>query len=192
MNLIFALRILICAFIIVFGAGSAHSQGGLRHHQSWLHSPARKGTTPTKGVRSLELFGIRPGITLDSTRKALANSGAQMREIDQDSLTQSFSDKSLHIYLVDSIICRLTYMRMVFVFDDASRHLRRFAITPRETSVAAGQNDDIDAALLLYFGEHWGKPEISFDPPACFKWRTGNIELRGFIRRGYPLWVMEG
>ncbi len=163
-------------------------------------SAQHRGTTKPKGkspepamvVRSLQLIGIRPGISFDSVRKALASGGGSMREVQLDTLSHSFPDKALHIYVVDSLICRLTYMRMVFVFDEASHHLRRFAITPRESSVAAGQNDDIDAALLLYFGEGWGKPEILFDPPAAFTWRSGNIEMRGFIKRGYSLWVMEG
>jgi hypothetical protein len=188
MNLHFARRILISALVIVVSAGSAHSQTGSkypsRHHANTMGQK--------KSVRSLELLGIRPGISMDSVRRALGSDGALMREIAQDSLSQSFNDKSLHIFLLDSIMCRLTYMRMVFVFDDASRQLRRFVITPRETSIAAGQSDDINAALLLYFGQQWGKPEINFDPPACFIWRTGNIEMRGFIKRSYPLWIMEG
>jgi hypothetical protein len=147
------------------------------------HKSQPKSPTTTKQIRSLELLGIRPGISIDSVRKALGT-GVQLREVGEDSLTHSIGDKALHIYLVDSIFCRLTYMRMIFVFDDASRHLRRFAITPRASAIILAQNDDIDAALLLYFGEGWGKPELLFDPPACFKWRTGNIEMRGFIKRG--------
>jgi hypothetical protein len=51
----------------------------------------------------------------------------------------------------------------------------------------------VSDVLLLYFGQGWGKPEIDFDAPVnCFRWREGNIQVRGYIRRGYPLWVLEG
>ena len=53
--------------------------------------------------------------------------------------------------------------------------------------------DDIENVLLLYFGQTWGKPELTLEPPLPnFRWRTGNIQVRGFIKRGYPVWVMEG
>ena len=116
-----------------------------------------------------------------------------MREVQQDTLTHCFADQSIHIYVVDSIYCRLTYMRMSFLVDGATNHLRRFTITPRESSVAVGADDDIEVVLLLYFGQMWGKPELNLEPPLpYFRWRTGNLEVRGLIRRGYPLWVMEG
>jgi hypothetical protein len=140
----------------------------------------------------LQLFGIRPGISLDSIRKIMAEAGTLVREVPQDTLTRSFGDQTVKVYVVDSIICRLTYMRMAFVID-ASKRLRRFSITPRESSIALGATDDIENVLLLYFGQKWGKPELNLDPPLPnFRWRTGNIEVRGFIRRGYPIWVLEG
>ena len=140
----------------------------------------------------LQLFGIRPGITLDSIRKVMSDAGATLREVPQDSLTRSYGDQTIKVFVVDSIICRLTYMRMTFLVDGAKR-LRRFSITPRESSIQVGATDDIENVLLLYFGQKWGKPELNLDPPLPnFRWRTGNIEVRGFIRRGYPIWVMEG
>jgi hypothetical protein len=81
---------------------------------------------------------------------------------------------------------------MAFIFDGANR-LRRLTITPRESSISVGATDDLEKVLLLYFGQEWGKPELDLAPPLpVFRWRTGNIQLRGFIRRGYPMWVLEG
>src|SRR5207247_9596552 len=108
------------------------------------------------------------------------------------SLTNSFGDANVHVYVVDSIICRLTYMRMTFVVD-GSKRLRRLSIIPRLSSILVGASDDVENVLLLYFGQSWGKPDLTLEPPlANFKWKTGNIEVRGFIRRGFPMWVMEG
>lgn len=140
----------------------------------------------------LQIIGIRPGLHLDSIQRIIAPLGIHMREVAQDTLTHCFADQSIKIYIVDSIYCRLTYMRMSFLFDGTTLQLRRFTITPRESSIADGKTDDINEVLLLYFGQTWGKPEMSLAPPAYFRWRVGNIETRGFIKRGYPLWVMEG
>ncbi|HWF43413.1 MAG TPA: hypothetical protein VG537_02105 [Candidatus Kapabacteria bacterium] len=154
------------------------------------HLPAHEAEAPV--YNPLELLGIRPGIGIDSIRRIMTDAGVTMREVQQDTLTHCFADQSVHIYIVDSIICRLTYMRMSFLLDDKNR-LRRFTITPRESSIAVGASDDIEDVLLLYFGQIWGKPELTLEPPLPnFRWRTGNIEVRGFIKRGYPLWVMEG
>ncbi|MDP4200405.1 MAG: hypothetical protein Q8922_07045 [Bacteroidota bacterium] len=140
----------------------------------------------------LHLLGIRPGISIDSIRSVIYDAGAPIREVKEDTLTHSYSDATVHVFVVDSIICRLTYMRMVFVVD-ASNRLRRLSITPRVSSIAVGASDDVENVLLLYFGQTWGKPELILEPPlAHFRWKTGNIEVRGFIRRGYPVWVMEG
>jgi hypothetical protein len=140
----------------------------------------------------LQLLGIRPGISLDSIQQVVHDAGAPIREVKEDTLTHSVGDANIHIYVVDSIVCRLTYMRMTFVVD-ASNRLRRLTILPRESAIAVGASDDVENVLLLYFGQGWGKPELSLDPPlAHFEWKTGNIEVRGFIRRGYPMWVMEG
>ncbi len=140
----------------------------------------------------LEIFGIRPGITFDSVREVMAAAGATMRLVREDSISHSYSDNPAHVYIVDSVILKLTYMRMAFVFDGNNR-LRRLTITPRESSIDVGATDDIENVLLLYFGEKWGKPELDLSPPfPLFRWQTGNIMLRGFIRRGYPMWVLEG
>ena len=156
------------------------------------HKPAKSLATPAPIYNPLQIFGIRPGISIDSVRHIMKDAEVTIREVQQDTLTHCFADRSIHIYVVDSILCRLTYMRMTFLIDDAN-HLRRFTITPRESSIALGATDDIEVALLLYFGQTWGKPEINLDPPLPnFRWRIGNIEVRGFIRRGYPIWVMEG
>jgi hypothetical protein len=142
--------------------------------------------------KPLHLLGIRPGISLDSIQHVIRDAGAPMREVKLDTITNSFGDASVKVYVVDSIICRLTYMRMTFVVD-ASKRLRRLSITPRVSAIAVGASDDVENVLLLYFGQAWGKPELTLEPPqAHFRWKTGNIEVRGFIRRGFPLWVMEG
>lgn len=140
----------------------------------------------------LQLLGIRPGLTLDSLQKIMLPLGIKMREVSQDTLTHCFADQSIKILIVDSIFCRLTYMRMCFLVESENNRLRRFTITPRESSINLGKTDDVNEVLLLYFGQQWGNPDISFFPPAYFKWRLGNIEAKGFIKRGYPLWVMEG
>jgi hypothetical protein len=155
-------------------------------------TPKKPVVTPAAPYDPLQIFGIRPGVSLDSIRKLIKEAGTVLREVPQDTLTRSFGDQTVKVYVVDSIICRLTYMRMVFIVDAAKR-LRRFTITPRESSIAIGASDDIENVLLLYFGQKWGKPELNLDPPLPnFHWRTGNIEVRGFIRRGYPMWVLEG
>jgi hypothetical protein len=159
--------------------------------------PAAPKAAPLKaGVFAgtpLHLIGIRPGVSMDSIQRIIQDAGVTMREVKQDTLTRCFADQSIHIYVIDSIIVRLTYMRMSFLVDRTTNRLRRFTITPRESSIMLGQDDDLEPVLLLYIGQTWGKPEINLDPPLpFFRWRTGNIETRGFIKRGYPVWVMEG
>jgi hypothetical protein len=154
-------------------------------------TPVKK-EIPAVEYKPLHLLGIRPGIMLDSIQRVIRDAGAPIREVKVDSMTKSFGDVNVHVYVVDSIICRLTYMRMVFVVDGSNR-LRRLTITPRASSIAVGASDDVENVLLLYFGQSWGKPELTLEPPlAHFRWKSGNIDVRGFIRRGYPMWVMEG
>ena len=157
------------------------------------HKPVKKHiVAPSVDEKPLEILGMRPGITLDSIRKIMKDAGVTIREVREDTLSHSYGAQDVHVYVVDSIICRLTYMRMAFL-TDASLRLRRLTVTPRESEIAIGASDDIENVLLLYFGQKWGKPELNLDPPLPnFRWRTGNIQLRGFIRRGYPMWVLEG
>lgn len=141
----------------------------------------------------LHLMGIRPGVSFDSVRNLLVASGVPWRESSIDTLTRNYGDKSIKLFVVDSIFCRLTYMRFAFVFDAQTLRLRRLSITPRLSSILVGRNDDLSEVLLLYFGQGWGKPEVQLDlAPPHFRWYRGNIEVRGFIRRGYPLWTIEG
>lgn len=161
-------------------------------HAAKSHAAIKTITENSADDHPLEIFGIRPGISFDSVHSIMAAAGATMREVHDDTLSHSYSDNPVHVYVVDSIICRLTYMRMAFIFDGANR-LRRLTITPRESSISVGATDDLENVLLLYFGQEWGKPELDLAPPLpVFRWRTGNIQLRGFIRRGYPMWVLEG
>ncbi len=157
------------------------------------HKPVKKQTvTPVVEAAPLEILGMRPGITMDSVRKIMTTAGSALREVREDTLSHSFGGQDVHVYVLDSIFCRLTYMRMAFLAD-ASMRLRRITITPRVSEITVGASDDIENVLLLYFGQKWGKPELNLDPPLpTFRWRTGNIQLRGFIRRGYPMWVLEG
>lgn len=157
-----------------------------------MHKGEKSTVTAAESVSSVELLGIRPGIMIDSVIRVIQAAGATFHEVPQDSLTNCVADNSIRIYVVDSIICRLAWMRMTFLSDAATHRVKRFSITPRVSSIAAGVSDDINAVLLLYFGQRWGKPEIRFEPPACFLWRIGNTDVRGYIRRGYALWVMEG
>jgi hypothetical protein len=179
--------ILLLLLVAVPCTAAAQSKRALKH------PPAKTvvAETPTED-NPLEIFGIRPGISFDSVRRIMTVAGAAMRDVHEDTLSHSYMDNPVHVYVVDSIICRLTYMRMAFIFDGANR-LRRLTITPRESAIAVGATDDIENVLLLYFGQKWGKPELNLDPPLpTFRWRTGNIQMRGFIRRGYPMWVLEG
>lgn len=144
-------------------------------------------------VKPINVLGIRPGITFDSVKSIAAVAGVAIRPVEQDTVTNCFADHSVEIYVIDSIYCRLTYMRMSFLVEAATHRVRRFTITPRISSILTGKNDDVSDVLLLYFGQNWGKPELDFDAPVnCFRWRDGNIQVRGYIRRGYPLWVLEG
>jgi hypothetical protein len=157
------------------------------------HKASKKHVaTPVVEENPLEILGMRPGITLDSIRRIMKDAGVTLREVHEDTLSHSFGAQDVHVYVVDSIMCRLTYMRMAFL-TDASFRLRRLTITPRVSEIALGASDDIENVLLLYFGQKWGKPELNLDPPLpVFRWRTGNIQMRGFIRRGYPMWILEG
>lgn len=155
------------------------------------HKPP-KPATPAEETPPLEILGIRPGITYDSIKKIMTDAGVNIREVKIDTLSHSFADVGTHVYVVDSIMVRLTYMRMAFLADAGNR-LRRLTITPRESSITVGATDDIENVLLLYFGQKWGKPELDLSPPLpMFRWKSGNIQMRGFIRRGYPMWVLEG
>jgi hypothetical protein len=166
---------------------------------SVLASPVYSQTARTKSKKPspttppLHLLGIRPGVSLDSVEHLLQASAVAWREASNDTLTRNYGDKSIKLFIVDSIFCRLTYMRFVFVFEAQTARLRRLSITPRFSAIQAGRTDDLSEVLLLYFGQGWGKPEIQLDlAPAQFRWYHGNIEVKGFIRRGYPLWTLEG
>ena len=165
-----------------------------RHRSTVAHSAVTRSTVARSAAsaKPLEILGLRPGISLDSVRSVLSEAGVRIREVREDSVSRAFQAPGVKIFVVDSIMCRLTYMRMSFLFEGAQSQLRRLTLTPRASAIATGQTDDVNSVLLLYFGEQWGKPEINFDPPACFKWRTGNIEAKGYIRRGYPIWTLEG
>ncbi|HEY3874324.1 MAG TPA: hypothetical protein VGM92_02525 [Candidatus Kapabacteria bacterium] len=155
-------------------------------------APPKAALQPPVEIAPLEILGIRPGITLDSIRTIMAAAGVPIREVREDTLSHSYAAPDVHVYVVDSIMCRLTYMRMAFLTDGTNR-LRRLTMTPRESSIMVGATDDIENVLLLYFGQKWGKPELDLSPPLpMFRWRSGNIQMRGFIRRGYPMWVLEG
>src|SRR4051794_32426135 len=80
-------------------------------------TPKKPVVTPAAPYDPLQIFGIRPGVSLDSIRKLIKEAGTVLREVPQDTLTRSFGDQTVKVYVVDSIICRLTYMRMVFIVD---------------------------------------------------------------------------
>ena len=163
-----------------------------QHKKAKSKSTLKTDIQPPVEVDPLEILGIRPGITLDSIRKIMVNAAVPIREVHEDTLSHCFAAPDVHVYVVDSIICRLTYMRMAFL-TDASNRLRRLTITPRESSITVGATDDLENVLLLYFGQKWGKPELDLSPPLpMFRWKSGNIQMRGFIRRGYPMWILEG
>jgi hypothetical protein len=155
--------------------------------------PTAAAPKPAVLAKPINVLGIRPGVTLDSVKSIAAVAGVTLRAVDQDTVTNCFADHSVEIYVIDSIYCRLTYMRMSFLVEASTHRVRRFTITPRISSILIGKDDDVSDVLLLYFGQNWGRPEIDFDAPVnCFRWRDGNIQVRGYIRRGYPLWVLEG
>src|SRR5665213_1017550 len=169
-------------------AASAQTKRPVKHAAKARAAAKARVAENLAEEKPLEIFGIRPGISFDSVQRIMTPAGATLRDVHEDTLSHSYMDNPVHVYVVDSIICRLTYMRMAFVFDGSNR-LRRLTITPRESSISVGATDDIENVLLLYFGQGWGKPELDLDPPLpVFRWRTGNIQLRGFIRRGYPMW----
>jgi hypothetical protein len=181
-------RFIVCLFLLA-APGLVLAEQTKPHK----HKPVKKPVVVAPVEENpLEILGIRPGITLDSVRKIMTGAGVAVREVREDTLSHCYSAPDVHVFVADSIMCRLTYMRMVFL-TDASMRLRRLTITPRESSIAVGASDDIENILLLYFGQKWGKPELNLDPPLpMFRWRSGNIQMRGFIRRGYPMWVLEG
>jgi hypothetical protein len=141
----------------------------------------------------VHILGMRPGITMDSVKKVMTLIDAKWREVPLDTISRSYGDKSVKVFVLDSVYVRFGYMRMAFVFDQQTDRLRRISITPRLSSILAGRNDDLTEILLLYFGQTWGKPDIQLDlTPAYYKWSRGNTEVKGYIRRGFPLWVLEG
>ena len=184
-----ALAILLASLCLLPGSANAQ-QKPAKPKTSTAKPPAAKAAPVYPPIH---ILGIRPGITIDSVQKVMKEIDAQWREVNIDTLTRSYSDKSVKIYVLDSVYVRFGYMRMAFIFDQASQRLRRISITPRLSSVLEGRNDDLTEILLLYFGQTWGKPEIQLDlTPAYYKWSRGNTEVKGYIRRGYPLWVLEG
>ena len=185
------LWLLVCTFLLL-PAMSGVAQVSKRHSRSAAAASALEKMNQRTESNPLQLLGIRPGISLDSLRTVARVAGVALREVKEDTLSRTYGGAPLKVYLLDSVFCRLTYMRFAVLIDGASR-VRRLTITPRESSIMDGLNDDIDPALLLYFGQGWGKPEIELAPPVpTFRWRDGNIQVRGFIRRGFPMWVMEG
>ena len=167
-------------------------------------SPKKPGSKPAKpGVGSVSkptvqypqvhILGLRPGITYDSVNTVINAIDGKWHEVKIDTLTRNFGDNSVKIMVLDSVYVRFAYMRMAFVFENNTGRLRRISLTPRMSSVLAERDDDLSEILLLYFGQTWGKPEIQLDlTPAQYRWRRGNTEVKGYIRRGYPLWVIEG
>lgn len=183
------LFILLVAFgvLCIAGESTAQTKSGKNS------KPKTPSTKPVPAYPPVHILGLRPGITFDSVAAVLKIMGGQWREVTVDTLTRNYGDKNVKVYVLDSIYVRFSYMRMAFVFDQSSNRLRRIALTPRLSSVIAGRNDDLSEVLLLYFGQTWGKPEIQLDlTPAYYRWARGNIEVKGYIRRGYPLWVLEG
>jgi hypothetical protein len=169
--------------------------------QSTPSKPSKPGSTATVKPRpkpavqypQVHILGLRPGITFDSVSSVIKAIDGKWREVKIDTLTRNFGDASIRIMVLDSIYVRFAYMRMAFVFENNTNRLRRISLTPRLSSVEADREDDLSEILLLYFGQTWGKPEIQLDlTPAHYRWSRGNIEVKGYIRRGYPLWVIEG
>lgn len=153
--------------------------------------PSPKPAAPS--YPPVHILGLRPGITYDSVERIINTIDGKWREVPIDTLTRNFGDKAIKILVMDSIYVRFTYMRMAFVFDVTTNRLRRISITPRMSSIQAERDDDLSEILLLYFGQSWGKPEIQLDlTPAHYRWSRGNTEVKGMIRRGYPLWIIEG
>lgn len=180
------------SFLALLMLISAPSLGRAQSHAAYSKRKAALTPNVPMILPPLQILGVRPGISLDSVQRLVKAAGVTLRDVPQDTLTNCFADRGLRIAVVDSIMCRLTWMRMSFLFDAGSNRLRRLTITPRTTAIDAGQSDDLNTTLLLFFGQLWGKPEINFDPPACFKWHLGNSDVRGFIKRGFPMWVIEG
>jgi hypothetical protein len=155
--------------------------------------PKSKSTKPAVQYPPVHILGLRPGITFDSVETVLKTVAGKWREVKLDTLTRNFGGNGIKIMVLDSIYVRFAYMRMAFVFENNTGRLRRISVTPRLSSVIADRDDDLSEILLLYFGQTWGKPEIQLDlSPAHYRWHRGNIEVKGYIRRGYPLWVIEG
>jgi hypothetical protein len=171
-------------------AQSSVSKAPSKNPKPGVTKPAAK---PAPVYPSVHILGLRPGITFDSASQVMKNIAVDWREVTIDTMTRNFSDKSVKMMVADSIYVRFAYMRMAFVFESSTNRLRRISLTPRLSSVAMDRDDDLNEILLLYFGQMWGKPEIQLDlTPAQYRWIRGNIEIKGYIRRGYPLWVIEG
>ena len=186
------LRILFALIVLLSVSNVAAQVSGLRPQQT-RPKPKVNAAKPAPIYPAVHILGLRPGITYDSVERVLKTIDVHWREVKIDTLTRNFGDKSIKIMVLDSVYLRFTYMRMAFVFDMNSNRLRRISITPRMSSILGERDDDLSEILLLYFGQTWGKPEIQLDlTPAHYRWSRGNTEVRGMIRRGYPLWIIEG
>src|SRR5437016_3641285 len=86
-----------------------------------VRNPANVTVAEQPVYNPLQILGIRPGISLDSLLKIMAAAAAPTREVKEDTLTKSFAALPVRVFLVDSIMCRLTYMRMVFLVDGSGR-----------------------------------------------------------------------
>lgn len=189
--------ILLLCLLAFTGDATAQSSGSKASPKRPAKGPktgsSKSVSKPAPSYPPIHILGLRPGITFDSALQVMKNIAVVWREVTLDTMTRTFSDKSLRIMVADSIYVRFAYIRMAFVFETSTSRLRRISLTPRLSSVAMDRDDDLNEILLLYFGQSWGKPEIQLDlTPAQYRWVRGNIEVKGFIRRGYPLWVIEG
>ncbi|HET6512333.1 MAG TPA: hypothetical protein VFH43_09080 [Candidatus Kapabacteria bacterium] len=190
------LRTLFALLLIIAPLAASAQVSGHRPQQT-KPKPAKPGAKPAvkpaPSYPTVHILGLRPGITYDSVERVIKTIDGKWREVQIDTLTRNFGDKAIKIMVLDSIYVRFAYMRMAFVFDVTSNRLRRISITPRMSSILGDRDDDLSEILLLYFGQTWGKPEIQLDlTPAHYRWSRGNTEVRGMIRRGYPLWIIEG
>jgi hypothetical protein len=194
------LRSTLLIFMLLFMSRELYAQSApSRSSNKPSKPPASKPATTKPGAKpviqypQVHILGLRPGITFDSVNTVIKAIDGKWREVKIDTLTRNFGDANIRIMVLDSIYVRFAYMRMAFVFENNTNRLRRISLTPRLSSVEADRDDDLSEILLLYFGQTWGKPEIQLDlTPAHYRWSRGNIEVKGYIRRGYPLWVIEG
>jgi hypothetical protein len=190
--MLFRLILFICMLAIT-GDAPAQSANSKTPSKSSNSGKTKPATKPAHVYPPVHILGLRPGITFDSASRVMKNIAVDWREVTIDTMTRNFSDKSIRIMVADSIYVRFAYMRIAFIFEASTNRLRRISLTPRMSSVAMDRDDDLNEILLLYFGQTWGKPEIQLDlTPAQYRWIRGNIEVKGYIRRGYPLWVIEG